>query len=467
LKSLTIQARLTAWYFLSLAIIVALLAGGSWFAMRASMYHSIDRDLRYRIGSVVPFVVSHSLNTREQFAKVFAASSDSTIVGVFVQIVDEQAAILYESDVLRGHRVPVLPQGRPDGSLSISSVVRHGWPLRVASQYVVVAGAGLTVNVVEPLHDVMESLREYSLYLALLIMVALLVTTAAGYWISRRALAPVEQIRKEAEAIDPADLTTRLRVPRSDDELARLARTLNAMLSRIEAGFRSIERFTADASHELRAPLALIMTAGEVSLRRERTRDDLAEVLRKIVREARHMSKLVENLLDLARGDARKRHTELAPLDLTDMLRDLLAELTPSAAAKGLGVSAAIPDRETLVLGEGTELRRLFLILLDNAIKYTEAGSIRLTVSADSLHVRVTVSDTGIGIEDTALPHVFDRFWRADKVRSRAEGGAGLGLSLASQIVERHGGTISVESGPGRGTSFTVLLQTAVVSQNS
>jgi heavy metal sensor kinase len=464
LKSLTIQARLTAWYFLSLAIIVALLAGGSWFAMRASMYHSIDRDLRYRIGSVVPFVESHSLNTREQFAKVFAASSDSPIVGVFVQIVDGQANILYESDVLRGHRVPVLPPGRANGSLSISSVVRHGWPLRVASQYVVVAGTGLTVHVVEPLHDVMESLREYSLYLALLITVALLLTTAAGYWISRRALAPVEQIRKEAEAIDPADLTTRLQVPRTDDELARLAQTLNAMLSRIEAGFRSIERFTADASHELRAPLALIMTAGEVSLRRERTRDELAEVLRKIVREARHMSKLVENLLDLARGDARKRHTELAPLDLADMLRDLLAELTPAAAAKGLSLNAAIPDRETHVLGEGTELRRLFLILLDNAIKYTEAGSIRLMVSADSLHVTVTVSDTGIGIEDAAVPHVFDRFWRADKVRSRAEGGAGIGLSLASQIVQRHGGTISVESEPGRGSSFTVRLQAAVVS---
>jgi heavy metal sensor kinase len=464
LKSLTIQARLTAWYFLSLAIIVALLAGGSWFAMRASMYHSIDRDLRYRIGSVVPFVASHSLNTREQFAKVFAASSDSPIVGVFVQIVDEQADILYESDVLRGHRVPVLPQGRADGSLSISSVVRHGWPLRVASQHVVVAGTGLTVHVVEPLHDVMESLREYSLYLALLITVALLLTTAAGYWISRRALAPVEQIRKEAEAIDPADLTTRLQVPHTDDELARLAQTLNAMLSRIEAGFRSIERFTADASHELRAPLALIMTAGEVSLRRERTRDELAEVLRKIVREARHMSKLVENLLDLARGDARKRHTELAPLDLTDMLRDLLAELTPSVTAKGLSLSAVIPDRETHVLGEGTELRRLFLILLDNAIKYTESGAIRLTVSANDPHVTVTVSDTGIGIEDAAVPHVFDRFWRADKVRSRAEGGAGLGLSLASQIVQRHGGTISVASEPGRGTSFTVRLQAAAVS---
>jgi signal transduction histidine kinase len=209
------------------------------------------------------------------------------------------------------------------------------------------------------------------------------------------------------------------------------------------------------------------MTAGEVSLRRERSREELAEVLRKIVREARHMSRLVENLLDLARGDARKRHTELAPLDLTEMLRNLVAELTPSAAAKGLSLSAAFPDHDTHVLGEGTELRRLFLILLDNAIKYTETGSIRLTLGADGARVKVTVTDTGIGIEDTALPHVFDRFWRADKVRSRAEGGAGLGLSLASQIVQRHGGAISVESRLGQGTSFTVHLQAAVVSQIS
>jgi signal transduction histidine kinase len=179
------------------------------------------------------------------------------------------------------------------------------------------------------------------------------------------------------------------------------------------------------------------------------------------------MSRLVENLLDLARGDARKRHTELTPLDLTELLRDLMAELTPSAAAKGLSLSAAFPDRETHVLGEGTELRRLFLILLDNAIKYTETGTIRLALSSDSARVKVAVTDTGIGIEQGALPHVFDRFWRADKVRSRAEGGAGLGLSLASQIVQRHGGAISVESKLGQGTSFLVQLQAAVVSQVS
>jgi signal transduction histidine kinase len=125
---------------------------------------------------------------------------------------------------------------------------------------------------------------------------------------------------------------------------------------------------------------------------------------------------------------------------------------------KGLTLTAALADHEVRVLGEGTELRRLFLILVDNAIKYTEPGSIHLTLSAEGEHLNVTVSDTGIGIEKVALPRVFDRFWRADKARSRPEGGASLRLSLASQVVQKHGGSISVESEIGRGSTFTVQL---------
>jgi heavy metal sensor kinase len=461
LKSLSIQVRLTAWYLLSLAIIVALFAGGSWLALKASMYHSVDRDLRYRITTVIPFIESHSLNTREQFEKAFANSADSSIVGVFVQIRDDQAALLYQSDVLASHAVPLMPPGQPDGSLSIITVGEGGWPVRVAGRHIVVEGRGLTVYVVEPLRDLLSSLREYSLYLALLVPAVLILTATAGYWMSRRALAPVENIRKEAEAIDPADLTTRLRVPATDDELARLALTLNAMLSRIEVGFRSIERFTADASHELRAPLALIITAGDVTLRRERSREELVETLRKIVSEARHMSKLVESLLALARGDAPRQASELMPVDLAGMLGELCAELGAAAHAKGLNLTASIPDHEVPVMGESTNLRRLFLILLDNAIKYTEAGSITLTLHAENSLAKVIVADTGIGIEREALPHVFDRFWRADKARSRAEGGVGLGLSLAAQIVQQHCGTISVESELGRGSRFAVQLKAA------
>lgn len=461
MKHLSIQTRLTSWYFLSLGIIVALFAAGSWFALRASMYHALDRELGYHISSVVPFVQNRSLSTHEQLAQAFKESPDASIMDVIVQFTDEQSDLVFESDVLASHHVPVMHAGPADGSVAISTVGHHGWPMRVASQRIAVNGTTLTVHVVEPLRDLVGSLRAYSVYLALMIVMALVLVALTGYWMSRRALAPIEQIRKEADAIDPSDLTSRLKVPPTDDELARLARTLNAMLARIEAGFRSIEQFTADASHELRAPLSLIITAGEVSLRRERSREELEGALGKIVRNARHMSKLVENLLALARGDARRQNVELVRMDLAPVLRELCAELAPAAHAKGLELACLGAEDAVWVSGDGDGMRRLFLILLDNAIKYTEAGSIKLSACAEGSSVKVILADTGIGIEPASLPHIFDRFWRADKVRSRAEGGAGLGLSLAAQIAKQHGASIAVQSEVGKGTVFTVQLPAA------
>ena len=461
MRNFSIQTRLTAWYFLSLGFIVALFATGSWFALRASMYHAIDRELGYHIAAAVPFVQNSSLSTHKQFARAFTESPDASIMDLLVQFTDDQSNLLYESDVLALHRVPVMRPGPADGSVELSTVGKSGWPVRVASRHIVVNGTGLTVHVVEPLRDILNSLREYTVYLAFMILVALVLVALAGYWMSRRALAPIEQIRREADAIDPSDLTSRLRVPPTDDELARLARTLNAMLARIEAGFRSIEQFTADASHELRAPLSLIITAGEVSLRRERSREELAEALEKIVRNARHMSKLVENLLALARGDAHRQSVETVRMDLAPILRELCAELAPAAHAKGLELASLGAENAAWVKGDGAELRRLFLILLDNAIKYTETGSIKLVACADGSCVKVALADTGIGIEAAALPHIFDRFWRADKVRSRAEGGAGLGLSLAAQIVKHHDANFEVASEVGKGTVFTVQFPAA------
>lgn len=428
------------------------------------MYHSIDDDLAYRMQAVVPFVESHSLSTPDSFNRTFTNSSDSSIVGVFVQITDASSRMLYESDLLTSKYVPVLPRGHLDGSISRSTVSHQGWTIRVASKRVTVNGVELTVHVVEPLTDLLTSLHELTLYFILLVSIALLLTASTGYWISGRALAPVGQIRREADAIDPTDLTARLQVPRHDDELGKLARTLNSMLERIEAGFRSVERFTADASHELRAPLAFIITAGDVSLRRPRTREELAVVLGKIVAEARRMSKLVEDLLALARGDAMSGSVALEQIDLDSIVKETADQMGPAAAVKQLEIRLALTNRTVQVGGVASDLRRLLLILLDNSIKYTDKGTITMSLAVDRSDVSIAVSDTGIGIDPSSLPQIFDRFWRADKVRSRAEGGVGLGLSLAAQIVHRHQGTITVDSVPGTGSTFTVKLRTSPIA---
>lgn len=461
MKHRTIQFRLTAWYFASVAVVVTLFAAGSWFAMRAYTYRTIDRDLRYQMGRVVPFIQEHSLNSRAAFGNALINASDSSIIGIFLQITDDQHNLLYESDTLTTNKTPFLtaPSGS-DTSVTMSTINNPVWPLRIASSHVVVAGTRINVHVVQPLLETLSALRAYALILAVLVPIALLLTTSVGYWMSRRALRPMEQIRMDADSIDPADLTARLPVPPSEDELSRMAQTLNAMLTRIETGFRSIQQFTADASHELRAPLSLITTAADVSLRRERAPEEMKETLHMILREARHMSSLVENLLALARGDARKR--VLAEIvDLAAMLRELVAEVRPLADEKGLSLRLVVPDQDIPVRGVAVDLRRLFLILLDNAIKYTETGSIMLTVRCTDGVVEVEVKDTGIGIEPVALPHVFDRFWRADKVRARSEGGTGLGLSLAHQIVQHHEGSILAKSEFGLGSIFTVQLNLA------
>lgn len=341
-----IHVRLTDWYLLSLTVILTLFAAASWYAMKVSMVHSIDRDLDYRLLAVAPFIQSHALSTSKDFGKTFAASSDSSVVGVFVQISDDASHVLYESEVLTSHHVPPFERAKADGSVTRATVTDHGWPVRVASKRLVGGGIGMSIHVVEPLRDLLSSLHELTLYFIPLVCCALLVTALAGYWISRRALAPVEHLRREADAIDPTDLTARLCLPPTDDELARLAVTLNSMLARIEVGFRSVEQFTADASHELRAPLALILTAGEVSLRHPRSQQELADVLSKIIREARRMSKLVDGLLALARGDAHSLCSSLASVDLKMVLAEVVEQVRPVAAAKGLRVEFSFPGSE-------------------------------------------------------------------------------------------------------------------------
>ena len=274
---------------------------------------------------------------------------------------------------------------------------------------------------------------------------------------SSRALAPVDRITKDARAISVTNLSARLEIPRAKDELQRLTQTLNEMLDRIEAEVKRIVQFTADASHELRAPLTLIHTAAEFSLRRERTREELLDAMRKIVRESERTSRLVDDLLLLARADSNMHELRLAPTDISSTGRDAAELALTLARAKNIQVSADIPSDPLMVTGNEQLLEQLWLILLDNAVKYTPAGGqIRFSMQAVNAHLETTVTDTGIGIAQADLPRVYDRFWRADKVRSRDAGGAGLGLSIARWIVESHRGEIEIDSEPGHGSQVTV-----------
>ena len=318
----------------------------------------------------------------------------------------------------------------------------------------------ISLELVQPVTVGERSLARFGRMLMLVIPLALVLASLGGYWLSGRALAPVTQITADARRINATNLSARLAVPPAHDELRELSETLNAMLGRIDQSISQLRQFTADASHELRAPLALIHTAAEFSLLRERPREELVEALEKILRESRHTASLVDSLLLLARADSGEEGQQpRMSINLSALCQDAADRAVELASAKGISVSNDLGPTSIVVDGDETALRRLLLILVDNAIKYTPAGgsvSIQLAPEENAALIRIT--DTGIGIAPADLPYVFDRFWRADKVRPRATGGTGLGLAIARWIVNRHGGVIVVSSEVGRGSAFTVTL---------
>jgi signal transduction histidine kinase len=289
--------------------------------------------------------------------------------------------------------------------------------------------------------------------------VLLLISSAGGYWLSRRALKPVDKITATARFISIRNLSERLPVVETGDELQRLAETCNAMLDRLESSVNRINQFTADASHELRGPLSFVRTVAEVALRNPNADTASRRACEDIVEEAAKAAVLLEDMLTLARADADRGSTELKPLNLADVVEEACELARPLAEERNLSLSASLRDERLVnVLGDFTTLRRLMWILLDNALKYTQApGQIEVKLTTDKQHAIILVKDSGDGIAEADLPHIFDRFFRADPSRSQTEG-SGLGLAIAKWIAEMHHANLSVASQLHKGTVVKLVF---------
>ena len=292
------------------------------------------------------------------------------------------------------------------------------------------------------------------------LLVALALAWGGGYFLAGRALAPVDRITRAAERIGAEDLSRRLALRLPDDELGRLAAAFDGMIDRLERAFRRQRQFTADASHELRTPLAIIRSQLELARGRPREAAYDRRVLDSIHEETERLGHLVENLLILARADAG-RPLEQAPLDLEELLAEAGERMAPLAHERGIALEATA-DETAAVRGDAVRLGQLLLNLLDNALRHTPSGG-RVTVSLEpaAAGVLLKVADTGCGIAPEHLPRIFERFYRADEARSRAAGGAGLGLAICEAVARAHGGRLEVESEVGRGTTFSLWLPAA------
>jgi heavy metal sensor kinase len=325
-----------------------------------------------------------------------------------------------------------------------------------------VGGQNYLIQTAFEMDDFYGELEHFALLLFISIPLFLLCAAAGGYWISTLALAPVDQITQTARTISAQNLSSRLVVPNTGDELQRLSETLNGMLGRLEAAFKKITQFTADASHELRTPVAVMRTRAELSLRKARSPEEYREVIAEVLSELEKTSGLIEQLMFLARADSGAETLHFSRTNVTDVLREACHQGSALAEAKQIGFREQIAGDSMWIQGDATSLRRLFLILIDNAVKYTPAaGRIDVSLHRNNGFAVAEVRDTGIGISEADLPSVFERFYRADKARTRESGGVGLGLSIGRWITEVHSGSIEVRSALGRGSVFQIKLPIA------
>lgn len=468
MRRLSIGVRLTLWYVVIFTLGELVFAAGTWMILRHSLFDLIDDTMESQIDDLGNLLAARQNGvTSSQVADQLASIYGHEHAGDYLELDDESGQPVYRSKLLQLQPRTILHLDRGNQPVFRTRYI-NGRYVRFAFAKLNINGHTYTVTTGAPAGDAVETLQLFRNYLLVFAPLWLLVSGGIGYWMSRKALAPVDALVRTARDISGTSLDRRLQTLKTGDELQRLTDTLNEMLDRIESAFQKITQFTADASHELRTPVSLIRTEAELALRRSRTGTEYEESLRQILHEAERTTQLIEQLLQVARTDSGSESLSMQTLDLTKVLRGTVSIWQQVAAARDVEFSATIPEMEIPVIGDQALLRRLADILLDNAFKYTPSpGSVNLVLEVRQETAILTVQDSGVGIAHAEHEKIFERFYRVDKARSRELGGVGLGLSIAQWIVSQHHGRISVESRQGEGATFRVNLPLIAVTTPS
>jgi len=458
MRRLSIGVRLTLWYLAIFAVAQVVFGAGMWFILRHHLYDLVNDSLESQVEDLQNFLQAQKKDAT--IAKMQEEVSETYILehsGDYLEV-SEDGSLIYRSAFLEKHPVGLAAARNTDQTITKNLRI-DGRPFRFRRKKLQVEGHVYTAIMGIPTDDVVETLNLFRTYLLMFAPLLFLVAAGGGYWLSRRALAPVDALVRTAREISGANLNSRLQKLETGDELQRLSDTLNEMLNRIEKAFLRVTQFTADASHELRTPVSLIRTEAELALRRSRGEVEYQESLRHILLEAERTTTLIEQLLALARADSGRETLHMQPVNLAPTLNSVGDGWQHVATIRNLQFSVSIPARDAFVMGDEAALRRVVDILLDNAFKYTPSpGSVRLSFNQDGEKAVVSVQDSGVGIGEEDQCKIFERFYRADKARNREQGGAGLGLAIAQWIVAQHRGSITVNSRPGGGATFRVEL---------
>src|SRR6516162_4455659 len=356
MKALSIRVRLTAWYIAILLASLSIFGIAAFFVMKKGIEKSVDENLEGQADGVEEVVGRVLQEEPTRLQDELREHQEPREQADFLQVCDQDGHWIYRSRLMASHDIPVPAKA----SYSAYDIESRGLPLRVLVREMNTGGDAYRIQVAAPMDDFYDAIDRFKWVVLLLSPLVVILASGAGHWLSRRALAPVDQITRAAQDINSNNLAKRLDVPQSGDELQRLSQTLNSMLERLEASFNRITQFTADASHELRTPLALMRTTTEVSLRTSQTVADHREAQQEVLAELEKTSSLVEKLMLLARADAGVETLQRTPLNLAECLRDACKDGQILAEAKQLKFAEDIDTEELVVEGDSHALHRLF-----------------------------------------------------------------------------------------------------------
>ncbi len=383
-------------------------------------------------------------------------NSSSTVL----QVAAADGLVAWRSDNLGTDSLPTYQLFRGNAGSDESSIFSYYWLRGERFRIVMITSDGASVTAAYPLSEVDQTLRRLFSLLLYALPAALVVSGILGWFIARRSLKPVDDITRSARTITASNLELRLPRSQNNDEIARLIDTLNDMIARLEQSFAQVRQFTSDASHELKTPLAILMGELGVALRRPMSTEEYQSTLASCLEEVERLTNVVQGLLELSRAETGQVTIERKPVRLSTLVADVCDDVLLMAEGKHIALTTDI-DQDVSITGDRVRLHQAILNIVENAVKYTpEGGSVRVELLAIDGSARLLVSDTGIGIAAEDLPHIYDRFYRVDKARSKDIQGTGLGLAIVKWILDAHQATIDVVSTEGAGTTFKVTFVT-------
>jgi signal transduction histidine kinase len=462
--TLSIRKQLTIRYAVLIAMIVAVLGLGVLLAAFLGMKKAADQELTAGLSGVEAFL-QHKLdihqmdNLNDEFREHSALLPHSKMF----RVSNHDGSVIYQPDIMMQ-----MPSMLPEkNSLRKQSIDVQGRLYRTASRYAFIGSYTFLIQVAVDESEYRELLEGLGWILALSVPLAGLLASLAGYWMSGKVLAPIHRITETTNMIDARSLSLRLLILGTNDELDRLSATINRMLDRIAASYERIAQFTSDASHELRAPVALIRSNAELMLMSQDNPPRVQGGLSDILAESVYMTRLIEDLLTLARGGSNHATISMELLELNEPIRSVVDRVQAMAAAHGCTLTCSLLDQVVALYGNQSMLERVLMVLIDNAVRYTPAGG-QMTVETWAEHDRCgyVVRDNGIGIAKANHERIFERFFRVDTARTPRDSGYGLGLAIARSLIELHQGVIHVESAIGEGARFRVSLLRADVPES-